>query len=511
MDSKLKALVSLFAVLSVLTVVGIVLMLNAGSGKKRGGRGQAATDVPKEPLTEDTEYVDHDLVEKYGLNPAYDPYAFLEDASFFLSEDETEEKEEANSLSLLCSSIQKDIRIFVVDGNGAVASGSEFEVTIRKRSGSADESMRTLKDQDRDGILYADGLSSGEYEVMLMPVEGYSVPFDATDVTINDQISYTLLSDISFMIHKESDDVIDAQVEDTAVREAENDADGTETNVLLSDGASILGIDVSKWNRDIDWNRVKAQGVDYTIIRCGYRGSRNGYLIEDPYFEQNIKGALDAGVRVGVYFFTQAKTAAEGVEEASMVLSLIRDYELSFPLYIDTEGAGGGRADNLSVEERTAAVRAFCETVESAGYTAGIYASKSWFTGRLDMEKLSGYSIWLAQYSSRATYDGVYDMWQYTSAGKLDGISTLVDLDLSYVDYTDAKGHSPRRIDDGTGENEENAALEQDAQDAVIPAQNDAAGETPEAAGDGNGAANANAGEDTNVTQVNVGAADAIQ
>ncbi len=176
--------------------------------------------------------------------------------------------------------------------------------------------------------------------------------------------------------------------------------------------------------------------MEYAIIRCGYRGASTGALVEDPYFEKNIKNATEAGVRVGVYFFTQATTPVEAVEEASMVLMLCNQYKISFPLYIDTEGAGGnGRADGLDVETRTAVCTAFCETIENAGYTAGVYASKNWLTGKLDAQKLSPYSVWLAQYSGKPSYQGTYDMWQYTSAGTVDGISTLVDFNVSYMDY----------------------------------------------------------------------------
>ena len=169
--------------------------------------------------------------------------------------------------------------------------------------------------------------------------------------------------------------------------------------------------------------------------------SLDTYYVNPPvkvgdYFEKNIKNATEAGVRVGVYFFTQATTPVEAVEEASMVLMLCNQYKISFPLYIDTEGAGGnGRADGLDVETRTAVCTAFCETIENAGYTAGVYASKNWLTGKLDAQKLSPYSVWLAQYSGKPSYQGTYDMWQYTSAGTVDGISTLVDFNVSYMDY----------------------------------------------------------------------------
>ncbi|MCR4691213.1 MAG: glycoside hydrolase family 25 protein [Lachnospiraceae bacterium] len=437
MDSKHKGMVIGFCALMVILIVSTVFVLDASS--KRSKRKRRAESISQQASAEPAAYnetgLDHDLVEKYHLNPARDPYAFLQDESFFEPE-RGAETEAANSLSLLLSTVMKDLRIFVVDGTGSVVSGRDFEVTVQKvtANGDADGEVRSLKDEDGDGILYTEELRPGDYEVSLAPVEGCSVPEDPMQVSIAEQISYTVLKDISFLIRTE--DEVDADVEDTAAREAQVDADGTETNERLQDGVSIFGIDVSKWNKDIDWKKVKASGVDFAIIRCGYRGSSGGYLIEDPYFEKNIKEATEAGVKVGVYFFTQAKTAAEGVEEASMVLALTRDYDTAFPFYIDTEGAGGnGRADRIGKTERTEAVKAFCETIENAGYTAGIYASKSWFEHNLDMEQLSGYSIWLAQYARKATYEGEYDMWQYTSAGTVDGIGTLVDFDLSYVDF----------------------------------------------------------------------------
>ena len=175
------------------------------------------------------------------------------------------------------------------------------------------------------------------------------------------------------------------------------------------------------------------------IIRCGYRGYGSGALVVDPYFEQNIKGATAAGIKVGVYFFSQAVNKAEGVEEASMVLQLIKGYTISYPVFLDVEdsGAGGGRgrADGISVAARTEAIRAFCETIQNSGYTAGVYANKSWLTSMIDTSQLSAYKIWLAQYAAAPTYTGRYDIWQYKSTGRVTGINTDVDLNLSYLGY----------------------------------------------------------------------------
>ncbi len=202
----------------------------------------------------------------------------------------------------------------------------------------------------------------------------------------------------------------------------------------LSMGDGTFGIDVSKWNGNIDWNAVRNSGVSFVIIRCGYRGSTKGALVEDSAFRRNIEGATAAGLKVGIYFFTQAVNEVEAVEEASMVLSLVKNYKISYPIFIDTE-ACGGRADKISRETRTAVCRAFCETIRNGGYTAGIYASKSWFTDNLNVGSLNSYKIWLAQYATTPTYTGRYDLWQYSSKGKINGISGDVDLNYSYLGY----------------------------------------------------------------------------
>ncbi len=429
MDSKLKLQVIACVSVVIALVLGLVLLVNqdqkAGASKPTAAVQDAGTETDNSILQPNT------FDEKYALDPYADPYAFLGDGDFFDKEEEEVVVDTSNMLSLLVSTTQKDIRVHVVDDDGSPVAGEAFKFRLKK---DGKEMQKTFLDDDKDGMLYLSDMESGEYEIMLRPLGEYEVPKEGVTVSVSDEISYTVLTDISFLIR--SEDEIDAKAEDTAVNGAELDADGTETNKRLTDGATVFGIDVSKWNKEIDWEKVKAAGVEFAIIRCGYRGSKTGALVQDPYFEKNIKGATEAGVRVGIYFFTQAVNPVEAVEEASMVLMLAKQHKISYPLYIDTEGAGGnGRADGLDKETRTAVCKAFCETIQNAGYTAGVYASKSWLNNNLDMQQLSPYSTWLAQYSSEPTYEGEYDMWQYTSAGKIDGIGTLVDYNVSYMDY----------------------------------------------------------------------------
>lgn len=202
----------------------------------------------------------------------------------------------------------------------------------------------------------------------------------------------------------------------------------------LVTGSGTMGIDVSKWNGTIDWNAVKNSGISYVIIRSGYRGSSKGALIEDPKFKSNIEGATKAGLKVGIYFFTQAVDEVEAVEEASMVLEQVKNYKISYPIFLDVEPSGG-RADKLDKATRTAVCKAFCKTIQDEGYVAGIYANKTWLNTKIDVSQLSQYKIWLAQYAATPTYTGRYDLWQYSSTGKVSGISGNVDLNLSYLGY----------------------------------------------------------------------------
>lgn len=209
---------------------------------------------------------------------------------------------------------------------------------------------------------------------------------------------------------------------------------GSDGAIATTVNGSKFGIDVSRHNGEINWNAVKASGVDYVIIRCGYRGSLTGALIQDQNFNKNIQGATAAGLKVGIYVFSQAVNEVEAVKEASLAVACAKGYNLTYPIFIDTESSGG-RADKIDKTTRTAVVNAFCQTVANSGYKAGIYASKTWFEDRLNMSAVGNYRIWLAQYAAAPTYKGRYDMWQYSSKGKISGINGNVDLNLSYTGY----------------------------------------------------------------------------
>lgn len=198
-----------------------------------------------------------------------------------------------------------------------------------------------------------------------------------------------------------------------------------------------LGIDVSSHQKEVDWQAVAASGVEFAMIRAGYRGYTLGSLNVDPYFERNIQGALDAGLKVGIYFFSQAVTVAEALEEAAFTLELIRPYPITYPVVFDWERQDkeDSRTRDTGPDAITAAALAFCETVKGAGYTPMMYASPSKVYNTLGdhMPWLSGYPFWLAHYTKGmipSSYRYRFDMWQYTSSGRVPGIEGNVDMNI---------------------------------------------------------------------------------
>ena len=206
------------------------------------------------------------------------------------------------------------------------------------------------------------------------------------------------------------------------------------------DGADCdvrYGIDVSKWQGSIDWNKAAASGVEFAIIRCGYRGSSAGALNEDECYRANIAGALAAGIDVGVYFFSQALNAEEAAEEAKYTLELIRGYDVTYPVVFDWEPLynNGSRTRSPDWSAVTEATVAFCDTVAAAGYTPMTYFNKSMAYLFLDMTKLQGYDAWLAWYHEVPDYIYDYQMWQYGSSGSVAGIAGEVDMDICFRSY----------------------------------------------------------------------------
>ena len=199
-----------------------------------------------------------------------------------------------------------------------------------------------------------------------------------------------------------------------------------------SDTPHLKGIDVSVHQGVIDWKAVAESGIDYAIIRAGYRGSTVGELYEDEQFRYNLEQAKDAGIKVGIYFFSQALTTEEAVAEAKFVCELLDDTELDFPIYYDWEYIGG-RVSQISDVPLTECAISFCEEVKSQGYQAGVYFNQEFGYYYLDLTQLQDYHLWLAEYNETPTFRYHFDCLQFTDSGRVDGIETDVDLNILFL------------------------------------------------------------------------------
>ncbi len=392
---------------------------------------------------------------------------------------EVSSQEEKNVyVNLSLRSVMSDIKIKFTDKETKLLiPGVAFKVHL---TGPGYDNIIT--DDDKDGVIYLSDLSAGDYTAVMEDASTSDTSYHAdTEKTINvsEEIEYakidikdeikteaeinvaaedtkvvdadeTTVSDntqetsaeidegsLDEDISEEAEDLL-AQIEAESGEQEDNEdntetatsADITTTTEYVAAHSGSKGIDVSKHNGSIDFNAVKNTGIEFVIIRCGYRGSSSGALVVDPMFETNIRNAQSAGLAVGVYFFSQAVNETEAVEEASMVLELVSPYSLQYPIYIDVEKSNG-RGDAISVDERSAVSHAFLSTVTGAGYAGGIYSNKLWFENRINTDSFTGYKIWLAQYTDLPSYTRTrYDMWQYTSKGSVAGVSGNVDMNV---------------------------------------------------------------------------------
>lgn len=218
---------------------------------------------------------------------------------------------------------------------------------------------------------------------------------------------------------------------------AANFAVSAEGEMSYSENGKITshkGIDVSKFQGTIDWDKVKKSGVEFAMIRAGYRSYGKGVITDDDTMKQNVSGASKAGLDVGVYFFSQAVTIAEANEEADYVLSKIKGYTVNYPIVMDLEEIANDsyRQENLTPKELTDICIAFCDKIKAAGYTPMIYSNLKGFVANLELERLNSYEKWFAYYDTELYFPYQLSMWQYSDSGKVDGITGNVDLDISF-------------------------------------------------------------------------------
>ena len=212
-------------------------------------------------------------------------------------------------------------------------------------------------------------------------------------------------------------------------------SEGTVKNYVFEDGTvSKVGIDISEHQGSINWEKV-AKSVDFAYIRLGYRGYTGGNMALDACYTANMEGAAEAGIPVGVYFYSQATSYDEGVQEANFVLSNLGEYALSYPIVLDREDPmqDDARTNDLSKEEHTQAALGFLDTITASGRKVMTYTNRNYYALYLDMDQIYQYPVWFAQYADEPDWPHEFAIWQYTENGEIPGISGPVDLDLQMM------------------------------------------------------------------------------
>lgn len=202
--------------------------------------------------------------------------------------------------------------------------------------------------------------------------------------------------------------------------------------------ASQLGVDVSCFNGTVNYASVKAQGIDFVLVRVGGRGWESGLVYEDSMALDHLRSARAAGLKIGAYFYSAAANAEEAVQEASVVIDCLGGMSLEMPIFIDMEYSGNfpaGRADALNSAQRVEIINAFCKTLVNSGYAAGVYSGESLLSTSVDHNSIARYSIWIANYTENnamPTYPHRYDMWQFTDRGVVSGMGGNVDINVIF-------------------------------------------------------------------------------
>ncbi len=207
----------------------------------------------------------------------------------------------------------------------------------------------------------------------------------------------------------------------------------------VEDGKSIsfIGVDISRYQGEVDFYQLKDAGIDFVMLRVGARGYSSGEIMMDETFADNIQKASEAGLDIGVYFYSQAVTQEEAVEEANVVIQSLGEYKLQYPVAFDMEYVENdtARVEALSRVDKTNITKAFLDTIQAAGYRAMIYGDKEWLIKRIDLSKLNAYDIWLSQDAEIPDYPYKFAMWQYTTSAQVNGIDGYANLNICFIDY----------------------------------------------------------------------------
>ena len=284
-----------------------------------------------------------------------------------------------------------------------------------------------------------------------------SVSDDATvsgDAALSENGIYGDLSDQSISRNSVSGNIFDQNELSEGVPDFAPVISEIKKNTLLNDNfrmngifkeytvnekkTSYTGIDVSKYQGDIDWEKVAESGIDFAMVRMGARGYTSGKIIIDDHFEKNMAGCSENGIKTGIYFFSQAVTPEEAIEEANYCVAAIQNYNIEYPIVFDSEEVENDsyRTEKLSPQQLTAAAQAFCNTVSMYGYTPMIAATKKQFASRFILPDIEAYDWWLFDTDETTVFPYRFNIWQYSKTGSIEGIVGAVDLNISLIDYS---------------------------------------------------------------------------
>ena len=431
MDYNPRRTAGVVIALVAITIIAIVLLTNLNTIKRRLGLSpnSSVSSIQKEETAASLKYADEHGFVRLGDKTD----AWKTDETFFDSEEASlaaRMLERMKTLSIKTVGVEKTIRVQIVDYEGNLKADETFKVNLKGPDGFE----KDYTDYDRDGFVVITDLVPGTYDVSLLPIEGYNVPDSPTKTSVLEFVEYVCVEDILLLVKQES--TVKKETADKMELSAVDSQDSKLLNSIDFAPNAVYGIDISSNNGEVDWDKVYKTGIRCVMLRAGYRGAQNGELIEDELFIQNAKAAERAGLDVGAYFFSQAVTEMEAVEEASALLKLAEEVKTDYPLMIRLDRAGGtSRADEISKETRTQVMEAFCTTVKNAGYEPGVYSSLNWFKTNLDVKKASGYVVWLSSLKKDPPQvDYYYSMWQYSNKGKIAGVNGNVSLSLKYND-----------------------------------------------------------------------------
>lgn len=263
---------------------------------------------------------------------------------------------------------------------------------------------------------------------------------NTAETTDSDTTTDEVSSKISFYYGSSDNEIHVDVLEDVKVNSLDNDnftdIDGYKYYTENGKTVSKFGIDVSEFQKEIDWAEVQKAGVEFAMIRAGFRGYTEGGLFEDSNVHKNIQGALDNGIEVGIYFFSQATTIDEAIEEAKYAMEIVKDYNITYPIAFDWEltNEPDARTNNITPEQVTSFAEAFCKEIEKNGYKAMIYYSEYYGYVLYDLSKFTDYRMWYVEYSDLPDFYYAFDMWQYSESGRVNGIDGDVDLNLWFGD-----------------------------------------------------------------------------